>query len=78
MRKHATSNQNLFVVMNQISQEFAFIIMRIYQHKSLYLSKGMSDLISDYTTMKSKFQKGKKINLEKLLLVAQFVIRGHI
>ena len=40
----------------------------------------MSDFKSDYTTMKSsmcRFQKCKKINLEKLLLVARFLIRGH-
>ena len=37
MRKRATSNENLFVVMNQISQEFAFILMRVYQHKSLWV-----------------------------------------
>ena len=51
MRKHATSSKNVFVVMSQISQEFTFILMRIYQHKSLILSKGMSDFKSDYTTM---------------------------
>ena len=35
MRKRAASNKNLFVVINQISQEFAFILIRIYQQKSL-------------------------------------------
>ena len=42
----------------------------------------MSDFKSNYTTMKSsmcRLQKCKKINLEKLLLlVACFLIRGHI
>ena len=44
MRKRATSNKNLFVVMSQISQAFAFILMHIYQHKS---SKHMSDFKSE-------------------------------
>ena len=49
MRKRATSNKNVFVVMSQISQEFAFILMQFYQHKSksLLLSKGMSDFKSN-------------------------------
>ena len=77
MRKRATSNNNLFVVLSQISQEFAFILMQIYQHKCLLLSKAMSDFKSNYTTSMCRFQKCKKINFEKLLLVAHFLIRGH-
>ena len=72
MRKRAISNETLFVIMSQISQVFSLILMRIYQHKSLLLSKGMSDFKTDYTTVKSsmcRFQKCKKINFEKWLLV---------
>ena len=68
MRKRATSNKNLFLVMSQILQEFSFILMQIYQQ-------------SDYTTMKSSmcsFKKCKNIKFEKLLLVARFLICGHI
>ena len=81
MRKCATSCKNVFVVMNQISQEFAFILMQSCEQKSLKLSNSMSGFKSNYTTMKSsmcRFQKCKKIIFEKLLLVARFLIRGHI
>ena len=77
--KHQTWPRH--VVLSQIPQEFAFILIHIYQHKCLLLSKGMSGFKSDYTTMKSsmcRFQKcKKKYYLEKLLLVARFFIRGH-
>ena len=43
MRKRATSSKHLFVVMNQISQEFAFILMQSCEQKSLKLSNGTSD-----------------------------------
>ena len=76
MRKRATSSKHLFVVMNQILQEFAFILMQSCEQKRLKLSNSISDFKSNYTSM-CRFQNVKKINFEKLLL-ACFLIRGHI
>ena len=39
MRKRATSNKNLFVVINQISQEFAFILNLNLSTKKLIIQQ---------------------------------------